>query len=159
MKSNSIIIVFIIFICPILKAQTAFVTTGGNIVGSDGIVSCSIGQVFYNTNSGTEGNVSEGVQQPYEISIISEKPSFINSIKIETYPNPTKDFITLKVEDYESLDLDIKLLGVNGNIIFSEQLLSNSTKIDMRDLAPATYILQIINHLDIIRSFKIIKNN
>lgn len=54
-----------------LLAQEKIIATGGDASGSGGSVSYSVGQVTYQTHIGTNGSVSEGVQQPYEISIIT----------------------------------------------------------------------------------------
>ena len=55
-----------------LQAQTAIIASGGNASGSGGSMSFSVGQIVYNTNSGTNASVAEGVQQPYEISVFTE---------------------------------------------------------------------------------------
>ena len=53
-----------------LPAQEAIPATGGNASGSEGTVSWSSGQAIYATKAGTNGSMAEGVQQPYEISIL-----------------------------------------------------------------------------------------
>ncbi|NLF43456.1 MAG: T9SS C-terminal target domain-containing protein, partial [Bacteroidales bacterium] len=50
-----------------LSAQNSINTSGGNASSTDGNMSYSVGQVFYNTSQGTNGSIIEGVQQPYEI--------------------------------------------------------------------------------------------
>ena len=82
-----------------LNAQEAFPVAGGDAVGSGGSVSYTIGQVFYNTQIGTNGSIVQGVQQPYEISVVSgvKEAEGIN-LEITAYPNPTSDFLRLKVE-------------------------------------------------------------
>lgn len=50
-----------------LQAQEAIPASG-----IDGSVNCMVGQVVYATNTGANGSFSQGVQQPYEISVISE---------------------------------------------------------------------------------------
>ena len=52
------------------QAQQATTATGGNASGSGGTVAYSVGQIFYTTNTGTTGSEAQGVQQPYEISIV-----------------------------------------------------------------------------------------
>ena len=54
-----------------LQAQTSVNATGGDASGSGGSVSYSVGQVVYTTNTGTSGSVAQGVQQPYEISVVT----------------------------------------------------------------------------------------
>ena len=58
-----------------LQAQEAIPATGGEASGSGGSASYTVGQVVYTTNVGTNGNsVAEGVQQPYEISVVTGIP-------------------------------------------------------------------------------------
>jgi len=54
-----------------LQAQESVNATGGNASGSGGSASYSVGQVAYQTHTGTNGSVSEGVQQPFEISVVT----------------------------------------------------------------------------------------
>ncbi len=53
-----------------LQAQTSVNATGGNASGSGGSASYSVGQVVYTTHTGTNGSVAQGVQQPFEISVV-----------------------------------------------------------------------------------------
>ena len=65
-----------------LQAQEVISSSGGNVSGSGGSVSYSVGQVVYTTNTGTNGSVAQGVQQPYEISVVTgiEEATNINLI-------------------------------------------------------------------------------
>ena len=53
------------------KAQEAPNASGGNGSGSGGSASYSMGQIVYTTNKGTNGSVAQGIQQPFEISVIT----------------------------------------------------------------------------------------
>jgi putative copper export protein len=53
-----------------LQAQENINTTGGDATGIEGSASYSIRQIVYQTHTGTNGSVSEGVQQAFEISKI-----------------------------------------------------------------------------------------
>ena len=82
-----------------LQAQESVNATGGNVSGSGGSVSYSVSQVVYTTSTGTNGSVAQGVQQPFEISVVTaiEEAKDI-SLSVTAYPNPTADFLQLKVE-------------------------------------------------------------
>ena len=83
-----------------LQAQTSGNATGGNASGSGGSVSYSVGQVVYTTNIGTNGSVAQGVQQPYEISVVTaiEQTKTINLL-VTAYPNPATDYLTLNISN------------------------------------------------------------
>jgi len=87
-----------------LQAQTSINATDGNASGSGGSVSYSVGQVVYTTNTGTTGSVAQGVQQPFEILVVTglEEAKGIN-LSVSAYPNPTTDYLTLEVPDFSLL--------------------------------------------------------
>jgi len=66
-KNVFILVLLLGLTFPGLQAQEAIPASGGNVTGSGGTVSYSIGQVFYLMNSGATGSVLQGVQQPHEI--------------------------------------------------------------------------------------------
>ncbi len=71
-----------------LLAQQTIPASGGDATGSGGSVSYSVGQVFYHTHSAAAGSVAEGVQQPFEIFIITSADDLItNKIHLRAFPN------------------------------------------------------------------------
>ncbi|MEN8230679.1 MAG: T9SS C-terminal target domain-containing protein, partial [Bacteroidota bacterium] len=93
-----------------LQAQEAIPATGGNASGSGGSVSYTVGQVTYQTHSGTSGSIAEGVQQPYEIWVVTdiEEAAGIN-LSVNAYPNPVTDHLILTVEDLKLSTLSFQL--------------------------------------------------
>lgn len=142
-----------------LNAQEANTASGGNTSGDDGSISYSVGQLVYNTYSAEEGSIQQGVQQPYEISIILgiEEAESINLVCI-AYPNPTTDLLWLKVDDTFIEDLSYHLFDLNGKSIENKNVNSKTTSISMSELMSGTYILRITSNSKEIKSFKIIKN-
>jgi hypothetical protein len=140
-------------------SQEAIPATGGDASGSGGSASYSIGQVFYNTNTGTnEYSIAEGVQQPYEISIITEIDD-ASGIELEctVYPNPTRDILTLNVKNYNNQNLSYQLFNMSGKLLESKKLMGDKTAISMAGFVRATYFLKIIDNHKKIKVFKIIK--
>ena len=142
-----------------LQAQTSVNATGGSASGSGGTLSYSVGQVVYTTNAGTSGSVVQGVQQPYEISVVTaiEEAKGIN-LSVTTYPNPTTDFLQLTVESEKLKDLSYQLFDMNGKLLQNEKITSNQTSIVMSNLVPATYFIKVIQGNKEVKTFKIIKN-
>lgn len=144
-----------------LQAQEAVTTAGGEASsGGGGTASYSIGQVIYTTNTGTNGNsVAQGVQQPYEISVvtgIAEAKGI--SLNVSAYPNPTTDYLTVKVESYETANLNFQLYDINGKLLQSVKATGLETQIETSQLVPANYFVKVLDHNKIIKTFKIIKN-
>ena len=142
-----------------LQAQESVNATGGDALGSGGSASYSVGQVAYTTNTGTNGSVSEGVQQPFEISVVTgiEEAKGIN-LSVSAYPNPTTDYLTLDVKDVELLNLHFQMYDMNGKLLQNEKITGNQTSIVMSNLVPATYFVKVIQGNKEFKTFKIIKN-
>ena len=87
-----------------LQAQETVTTAGGEASGSGGTASYTVGQVFYTTQTGTNGNtVAQGVQQPFEISVVTGIPEAKGiNLSVSAYPNPATDYLTVKVENYDT---------------------------------------------------------
>jgi hypothetical protein len=142
-----------------IQAQSTIPASGGNATGSGGSVSYSIGQVTYTKNTGTNGTVAQGVQQPYEISVITgiEEAEDI-SLEIVVYPNPATDFIKLRIKNYEVENLSYQLYDINGSLLKDNKVDSNEITISTQALRPSTYFLNVIQGKREIKTFKIIKN-
>jgi hypothetical protein len=142
-----------------LQAQQVVTTSGGNASGSGGSVSYSIGQIVYTTNANSNGSVAQGVQQPYEISVVTaiEEAKDINLI-CSVYPNPTTDFLTLKVMNYDNENLSYWLYDFNGNLLQNKKVEDNECNVSMQNLFSGTYILKVTDNNKVIKTFKIIKN-
>ena len=142
-----------------LYAQEAVPATGGEASGTGGTVSYTVGQVLYNTNSGTSNSEAQGVQQPYEISIVVgiEAQQGIR-LSCQVYPNPSTNYLVLEVENYDLKDLHYQLLDVSGKLLKSKRIESTKITINMIDYLPSAYLLQVVSESTTIQTFKIIKN-
>ncbi len=105
-----------------LQAQESVNATGGDASGSGGSVSYSVGQVVYTTNTGTNGSVTQGVQQPYEISVVTaiEEAKGIN-LTVTAYPNPATDYLTLRIDEFEISNLSFQLYDMSGKLLQSSK--------------------------------------
>lgn len=142
-----------------LQAQESVNATGGNASGSGGSASYSVGQVVYTTNTGTSGSVAQGVQQPYEISVVTEiEEAKVINLTVSAYPNPTTDYLTLIIEELEISNLSYQLYDINGKLLQNEKIERNQTSIDMSKLVPAIYFVKVVHEGKEVKTFKIIKN-
>jgi hypothetical protein len=143
----------------VIQAQNAIPASGGNASGSGGSVSFSTGQIVYTTNTGTNGSIAQGVQQPYEISVVTgmEETNMIN-LNLSAFPNPTTDFLILKVENYDNTNLSYQLFDSNGRLLENIKIKTNITSIVTSNLMPATYFLKVSDGTKEKIIFKIIKN-
>jgi len=153
------IIMFGLVLTIYVQAQEAIPAAGGDASGSGGSVSYTIGQLLFTTNTGTNGSVTEGVQQPYEISVVVgiEQAKDINLI-CKAYPNPTTDLLILEVDVAAADNFFFQLYDIMGKLLVSKEIIDIKTTISMANLSPATYFLKVTDHQRVVKTFKIIKN-
>ncbi len=144
------------------SAQEVIPASGGDATGSGGSVSYSIGQIFYSTHVGENGSVAEGVQQPYEISVVT---SVIDAggidLIISAYPVPATDFLTLRVDNYDYENLEYFLYDINGRLLKEGKITAVETTISVTSLVPAVYLLKVIQAVPSykeVKTFRIIKH-
>ena len=145
-----------------VMAQEAIPASGGDVSGTGGSVCYTIGQVVYTTNSGTTGIAAQGLQQPFEFSMVTGI-EYTKDIILEcsVYPNPTTDCIILKVGFtmlHSRQTMEYQLYDLHGKKIKSKQIEDSETIIAMGNLMSATYFLIIVQGNKKIKTFKILKN-
>jgi hypothetical protein len=156
LKQTSLL-VSVFLITQLAQAQEAIPVSAGTAVGSSGSASYTVGQVFYTTYTTTAGSVSQGVQHPFEFQTLSNPALTTVSLTAVTYPNPTKDFIILKITDTTLQNLRYTLFDVNGKAIASGSITESSTQIQLKHLAIGAYVLKVIQKNKSLKTFKIIK--
>jgi len=134
-------------------AQSSMVSTGGELIGSGGSASISVGQVNYQTHTGSTSSSAGGVQQAIEVSSISiqDVPFKYNSkysntsdvIAIKVYPNPTTENVHIEAGDFKGEVLTYKLLDITGKTLLDGQMLSPIVTISLSAFPSATYFMEV----------------
>jgi len=155
MKKTLLILIISLLAINITIAQSSFNAAGGDVENSDIKVSWSIGQTFYQADE----NIIEGVQQPYEISTVINSKKAI-SLNLVVYPNPTPDFLELRIDE---MDFDLKsssyrVVDINGNVLITEKINNFITQISMGNYPKGVYLLEVNIENNTVKSFKIVKN-
>ncbi len=138
-----------------IKAQEQISTAGSNIQAGSAEVSYTIGQIF--TSIDSNGTISEGVQQPYEISVVSKIKNPKTEISVETFPNPTSDKLNLKVNVAIYENLVYSLYDIKGVKIQAGNIIQKETIVDMSKLKKGTYLITIQLSYKETETYKIIK--
>lgn len=141
-----------------LQAQEAVPPAGGNASGSGGIVSYTVGQVVYTTNTGTNGSELQGVQQAYEIFTVGIKDEITTNISLTIFPNPTIENLTLQVQNFKDEKLNFQLYDFQGRLLIDKKITSNQTEIEISSLPSSSYFIKVLQENKSIKLFKIIKN-
>jgi hypothetical protein len=144
-----------------LSAQENVNSCGGTFVTETGSVSNSIGQLVIQTQVGSNGSVSEGVQQPFEISqIVGINDITAGKISVNIFPNPVTVSLSITVDASELLGegLSYTIHSVEGKIIEQRDIIAKLTSIDMQKLSLGVYFLTIQSTDKQTLNYKLIKN-
>lgn len=153
------IILLYCFLPATLMAQEAVLSSGGDVQNSSGSISYSIGQIAYQQFDGNGKSLAEGVQQPYEISVVSNIASLsYEDIQLEVFPNPTSGLLQLHIREHFTSEISYKLLDMKGRELKAASLEDNTAYIQMGNLPEAAYLLQVFIQKKPVRTFQIIKN-
>jgi hypothetical protein len=149
------------FMVSAASAQVAIPVSGGNASGNNGSLSYSIGQAIYQVVDSSTGYVSQGVQQPYEIVLVTDAHDLPGiRLEVSAFPNPAVDFLILNTEASgirEFRNLEYRLCDMNGRLLHSQRINDHQTTIAMGHLVPSMYLVKVISENQEIKTFKIIK--
>jgi hypothetical protein len=140
----------------LMYSQQTIPATGGDATGSGGSSSYTVGQLVYTTSTGG-GSVIQGVQQSIELFTLSNPELTTVNLSAVIYPNPTSDYVMLKISDTALYNLSYHLVDINGKAISNGSLTNGDTQINMQQLAVGMYILKVSQNSQELKTFKIIK--
>jgi hypothetical protein len=146
------------FCIAIVQGQQTIPATGGNASGSGGSVSYTVGQILNSSISGTNGTIVEGVQQPYEISVVTALRNTEDiSLKCSVYPNPTAGLTKMVFESPDFENMRWRLIDINGILLQDKKVESRETAISLENQSTGVYFLHIMKNNLEVKVFKIIK--
>jgi len=152
------IMVLCSFLMVSLQGQQTIPATGGTATGSGGTVSYTIGQVTYQMFSGADASVAQGVQQPYEISVITSVGNTEGIVlEYKVYPNPAHELIRLTIKPFDDGNYKYWLYDINGILLQDKKILSEETEISLESLTPAVYFLKVLKDNKEVKVFKVVK--
>jgi len=139
-----------------LTAQNNTVSSGGDAEGSNGSVSFTVGQVVYTSAEGSNGSVNQGVQQPYDVDIITGIEH--EEIELTLYPNPTLGQFNLSIADSRTSEYSIQLFDAAGRLLLNKKQLLELNSISLESYSTGTYVLSVFKKDELIKSFRIVRN-
>lgn len=138
-------------------AQSGVHTSGGNASGTGGSVSYSVGQVFYSSQSGSNGALIQGVQQPFELVVTEVKGAISSLVKCEAFPNPAVKDLKIRISGEMPENASWKILDLKGVTVLVGIINQSETIVSLAALPMAAYTLQISSEKKEIQTFKVIK--
>lgn len=139
-----------------VKAQKAL-ANGGDAASASGSIAYSIGQITYTNESSSNGSVSQGVQQPYEIFSVGTN-EYLTTLTFRAFPIPANDYLSLEVANYSDETLQYVLHDLEGKQLQSKSIVSKNTQIDLSQFAQGIYLISIYDVNKEIKTYKIIKH-
>ncbi|WP_304344425.1 T9SS type A sorting domain-containing protein [Chryseobacterium koreense] len=141
----------------ICHAQASVNVSGGDVSAAGGSVSYSIGQVFQETFASAGNSVIQGVQQPFEITLLQVDDFAPITLEMKVYPNPTSSVLFLNYSNASKENLKYELFDTSGKLIQNAEMLDKETSIDMLKNPSGIYILKVSSGSNVLKTFKIIK--
>ena len=156
MRYRKILTILFCFWSVLLFAQQQEVisSAGTSFDNSTGSISFTIGECISSTLTSSGVILTQGFQQS-KLVIIDNNTNRPLGIGIVAYPNPTKEFVTLKID--KSQDFSFVLYNLTGKVIEKKNIVSSEIKIDFDYLDPSAYILKVLKGNEEVKTFKIIK--
>ena len=144
-----------------LSAQSAVVPTGGSASGNGGTVTYTVGQIALQSSSDGTTSISEGVQQPYEISAVGVDNYPAITLNMVVYPNPTQGSLQLSMgnEELGNGNWEVKVFDLNGKYLFSKKIEGEITHFDLSPYATGTYYINICKGTEAMKTFKVVKTS
>jgi hypothetical protein len=144
-------------LCLNLYSQSNTVSAGGDAEGDNGSISYSIGQVVYTSAQGSNGNINQGVQQPYDIGVVTGIDEV--GINLSVFPNPTSGLLTLTVADDDASLLSYQLFDAAGRMIDTRNKLNSTNTVSLDAYATGVYTLTVSRENKQVKSFRVVRNH
>lgn len=138
-------------------SQESLNSGGTDVSNNNGSISYSFGQTFYLQSDSNTGSQNDGVQQPAEFFSVSIQ-EFITSPLFSFGPNPMNDNLTLNSRIEKGDYTHYTISDVLGRVFITESFFSSNQVIDVKNLTPNMYLLNIYLNEELKESFKLIKN-
>ncbi|MFM2286497.1 MAG: hypothetical protein RLZZ543_1994 [Bacteroidota bacterium] len=141
------------FVCVV--AQESINASGANAAAASGSISYSIGQVVYSSAVGSNGSVNQGVQQPFEIEIITGIEHA--EIDIVVFPNPALEQLQLKISSNNTENYSLQLIDAQGKVVLLNNQIQPITTIPFGEFISGIYFLSVYEHTTLLKTYRVVR--
>ena len=99
--------------------------------------------------------VTDTINISFTAACLSNEEAELATISV--YPNPTTDYINIKIEGNSSSNWDVKVLDMNGRIVRNTAFNGNAYNMNISEFATGIYTLQLVSDNGDIQNIRIIK--
>lgn len=144
-------------ISTILSSGQVIPASGGDASGSSGSLSFTVGQLVYRQYDDSEGSILQGIQQPFEIYVLTRSEGIIAQA-IKVFPNPTSNTLHLKFPGFSFGNHFLSVYDFTGNLLMSEAISASEILIQMSNFPSGAYLLVVYDKQSVVKTFRILRN-
>jgi hypothetical protein len=122
------------------SAQEVVSSQGQTYSNSNGSIDFTVGEVVINTGSNGTNDLTQGFHQTNWNFLGVE--DFAPDYQATIFPNPTQDVLNIKTSIYENVTYS--LYDAQGKLVMQNILSTEQTPIQVSQLAPGSYSLELI---------------
>ena len=139
MKKNTIVL-FSLFACISVSAQEVVSTQGGSYSNASANIDFTIGELVINTVTDGTNALTQGFHQTNWnfVGLEDYAPDYQATI----FPNPTQDVLNIRTSTFENVTYT--LYDAQGKLVIQNILTAEQTPIQVSQLAPGAYSLELI---------------
>jgi hypothetical protein len=139
MKKNTIVL-FSLFASISVSAQEVISTQGESYSNASASIDFTIGEVIINTGTDGTKDLTQGFHQTNWnfLGVEDLAPDYEATI----FPNPTEDVLNIRTSSFENVTYT--LYDAQGKLVMQNILSAEQTPIQVSQLAPGSYSLELI---------------
>lgn len=147
---------FLVLLSNFSYAQQILSSSGATGQNSSGSISYTLGELVITTQTNGTNTITQGFHQTQIIVTAISEPSG-TGFSMTVFPNPTNDFVTLKIEKGEIQNLEFILFDAQGRFLLQKELTGSEQKVSFEQLNPGNYFLKVSKNGMELKTFKIVK--
>ena len=133
--------------------QDVVSTQGDSYTNASGSIDFTIGEVVINTVTDGTNDITQGFHQTNWNFLGVE--DFAPNYEAIIFPNPTEDVLNIRTSAFENVTYT--LYDAQGKLVMQDKLSAEQTPIQVSQLAPGSYSITLNNETQILKTFKLIK--
>ena len=141
----------------ITNAQFSTLTSGGEIIGNNGIVNFSVGLPTAVLQNDTGFSIYNTPNQPYEISTLNAVEVSDSSIEVKIYPNPMSEFLFFQVNNNTGKNYNFFIRDFSGITVKKGLVNKTHQSVNVSEIKAGVYILEIADKDKTLNIYKLIK--
>jgi len=144
------------FISGFANAQHVISSSGSTLKNSTGSLSFTVGELVIDTKNAGATTITQGFHQT-KLTITAMNNLRKQNFSISAFPNPTNDFVNLKIEKGEIRDVEFTLFDLQGKVLSNRKIESTNTEVSFSGYNSGNYLLKVIQNGKEIQTLKIVK--